>query len=87
MLPYALDQPYIPQRMLVSLDTGKLIDNMNDLMKLYAPRLLLQVLTLRVKAQIPTRSLHLQRERPDETLRPALQILILLALLAHTYKY
>ena len=46
MLTYALDQPYIPQRMLVSLDTGKLIDNMNDLMKLYAPRFLLQVLTL-----------------------------------------
>jgi hypothetical protein len=45
MLTYALDQPYIPQRMLVSLDTGKLIDNMNDLMKLYAPRFLLQVLT------------------------------------------
>jgi len=65
-------QPYIPQRMLVSLDTGKLIDNMNDLMKLYAPRFLLQVLTLL--------ALH---ERPDETLRPALQALSLLSLLVH----
>ena len=38
-----VDQPYIPERMLASLDSNRLIDNMNGLLKLYNPWLLLKL--------------------------------------------
>ena len=67
-----VDQPYIPERMLVSLDSNRLIDNMNGLLKLYDPLLLIQLKDRHESGEFPlTISKHVLN--PFEVLEETLE--------------